>query len=81
MKDGIQVIKINYGEQISMNGVAREDMSVVFFSTYPRIRMIVHDLESGPFSCAIKSLHLTSKSLIGNNLEAEMSISFYRMAQ
>jgi hypothetical protein len=78
-KHAIQAIKINSGEQITMQNVKRESYSIIFSSTYPIVGRIVHDLENGPFYCAIKSIHLLSKSLIGNTIEVEMSLTFSRM--
>jgi hypothetical protein len=78
-KQNIPASKINSGEQITANNINREDFSLNFYSTYHPIGSLVSDLENGPYFCSVKSLHVLSKSLLGNTLEAEMSVSFYRL--
>jgi Tfp pilus assembly protein PilO len=78
-KHNVPASKINSGEQISSNNVKREDYSLKFTGTYHTIGLLVNDLENGTYFCMVKSLHVVSKSLLDNTLEADMSAFFYRL--
>jgi hypothetical protein len=77
----IPAVKINSGEQITAKNIQQEDFSVNFSGTYLTIGLLVSDLENGPYFCSVKSLHVVSKSLLDNTLEAEISLSFFRLAK
>lgn len=79
VKRNIQTIKINSSKQISVNDNNLEVFSINFTDNYKNIGIVINDLENGPFFCSIKELHLVSKSLTENIIDASLVVSFRRM--
>ncbi len=77
--NGIQAVRINTGDRKVEKNYQREDFSTTFSSTFHVIGTLTSDLENGPYFCSVKSLHIYSKSLRDNMLEAELSLAFYRL--
>ncbi len=80
-KHGVSASKITSGEQFTANNVRREDYSLKFVSGYHSVGALISDIETGPYFCSVRSLHIVSQSLTDNTLDADMSLSFYRLAQ
>jgi hypothetical protein len=78
-KHGLSAGKINAGNQITKNSIVQQDLSVTVNCTYHVLGTILDDLENGQYFCCIKNVHLVSRSLLGNSLDADVNISFYRL--
>lgn len=76
--NNIDASKIN-GTGIINNGKFDiEDFTLCCNSSYHNIGKFINDAENSDFVCSIKEVHLISQSLLSSNLNADITISFYR---
>lgn len=73
----IETSRINSTGIRNMGKFSVEDFSFRCKSKYHTIGLFISKIENSEFVCSIKNVHLISKSLLSNNIDVVITISFY----